>query len=183
MKYGLGQRDLNLKARLALRGMSDTIERDIVELLRSGQPIEQETRERLADALEGKQGAVKLVRKGTAGVTPLRRFRLRRSWLQVGKQIEARAERIGAARAIEEVAQELGGKIKNLEKMRTFARRAAAFVSAKRESGEAHGVSDAALEIRFVWSEVFANDAGKAVYADTQAEGDFWLEFERSVGP
>lgn len=78
MRHGLTQIDLNLKARLALGGLSDTPERDIARLLTSHQPIEPETRLALAAALLGTGHGITLQSDAKKSTKALRSFMLRR---------------------------------------------------------------------------------------------------------
>lgn len=155
-KYGLSQVDLNLRARLALAGMSDKPERDIAALLRSSQPIEKRTRECLAEAFEG--GAAGLALKATnkkAGLTT-RRFRKHIADLRAGrKAIEAQGQ-LGYAGGIEKIVGKMGISPKSVEKYVALAHKVDAWVRSTTESdlGQYEHLSKEELEIAYLYAVV-----------------------------
>lgn len=155
-KYGLAQVDLNLSAQLALAGLSATPERDIAALLRSGQPIEALTRERLADALIGKAEGVKLTashRKVHAGYRKIRR---KRSDAQVGRELVSTIKVLGYDKAIENASSAKGIGVKSLEAHVTLARKIEVWIESIRSSqpSRVNGLSDAELEVAYLYADL-----------------------------
>jgi hypothetical protein len=160
--YGIGNVDLNLRAQLALLGFSERVEEDLAALLRSSQPIESETINRLADALEGK-GRVVLYTKGKKASKLANMYLKRRERLRVGRAIRKEVDR--GTRwdiAIAYFADELNGSDSKAEGCHTFAQRCDDWIAehAKRTS---NAYTAQELEAAFVYADITKSDPGAEI--------------------
>lgn len=156
-KYGLGRSDLNLRARLAIRGLTDTPERDIAALLRSGQPIEPETSHLLAGAFEGRLKSITIKLEGRNRSRLHRSFRIRLKRLEIGREVKALVEdplveeRLSYDDGVKKVAA--GGTSEaTVEAAYTFLNKRDAWVTSSREAGSQH--TDFELTVAFIYSDL-----------------------------
>ena len=158
-RYGLRQVDLNLLAQLALHGLSRLPEADIVNLLRSEQPIERETRDRLADALEGGPGRLTLKAIGKQPMKVFNAFQLRRDRLATGRDVLSRIPDIGYDEAILDGATRHPMGQKSLAAAVAFARKVEAWIQSIRlASGPSNDLSDFALEVVYLYADATERD-------------------------
>lgn len=158
-RYGLGQVDLNLRAQLALHGLSRSPEADIVDLLRSEQPIERETRNRLADALEGGPGRLSLKATGKQSTRVFNAFHLRRDRLATGRDVLSRIPDIGYDDAIRDGARRHAMGQKSLAAAVALARKVEAWIQRVRlESVQYGDLSDFALEVVYLYADATERD-------------------------
>lgn len=154
VKHGLGQVDLNQRACLALAGLTENPEADIVHLLRSGQPIEPITRQLLADAVDGKSSGVGIRIARKADMSGVRSFQIRIERLRLGRLAQLRDGRSNADQA----ALKGIGK-KKLEACITLARGFDAWISRIRSShSEFDHLSDSDLEMAYIYADAFRHD-------------------------
>lgn len=153
MKYGLGLIDLNLLAQMALSGLSDTPERDVADLLRSGQPIEPETRRQLADALDAQTDGFHLKFHKMDRTAGYRAFALRRRRLQIGREAIALGATLGSGKAKKLTAAKYTCSIKTVGAHIAFARRLDAWLASVRGDPSRGPYSDFALEIVFLYAD------------------------------
>jgi hypothetical protein len=139
--HGLSGRDLDLSVRLALAGMSDTPDRDIVAWLRSGLPVEQRTRDALADAFESKKAAHTNIKvKGQSKHATYRLVRKELADLRIGREACSRKESLTTSKnrwekATEIVADEKGKSAKSVERYITEARKVDVWIADTRTAG------------------------------------------------
>lgn len=152
MRRGLAQIDLNLKARLALLGLSDTPERDIAELMASNQPIELETRQGMAAALLGKDHGMGLRLESKKSTLMLRRFLVKRKRLALGRAVEQQIAELGYNTAIEKAMalQQLGRK--TVEALVTESRRADAWIARLKRQNRTEGFTVETLELAYLYA-------------------------------
>ena len=144
-KYGLGGgKDLNLLAQLALGGLLETPERHIAALMRSSQPIELETRQSLANALEGKSngGSLELKQKGRGKV--VRRFQEFRARIKLGREVRALQTDLTYECAVKKVAEQSHESEKNIQRFRALSRKCDNWIDQHRN--EESDLSNLALE-------------------------------------
>ena len=145
------QANLEIRAFLALRGGSDTPERDIAALLRTSYPVARELRDMIADALEGRGGKDTI--SLTAGITPVGK-RTRTMGARVRSLLRGKeARRLTSGnhsyeQAIEAVARDHCTPEKTVQRDYTLAGKAADWVSAQSirvlpeiARTEVHGIS------------------------------------------
>lgn len=137
MQYGLNQVDLNLRAQLAIAGFSRTPEADISALLRSGQPIEERTRLKLADALDGKVKGFRLRGSNTAKVKGLRAFQTRREWLRIGRLVGEQMPRLKYEDAVARASAALGISVQSISAHVAFAKKVAKAIDALQQRPDA----------------------------------------------
>jgi hypothetical protein len=185
MRYGLGQIDLNLQAQLALMGLSDTPERDIAELLRSGQPIEEKTRQRLADALEGKAKRIHLKAVGLNASQSLRSLQSWRRNVQIGKAIDALIPDLGYDAGIKHGAITYSTSEKSIVSYLAWYRKMRKWIAAIREAREHEHLSDFALEVAFLYAKATRRKPAECLSSDAGEFADFiaWTdELESKTG-
>ena len=124
VKYGLDQVDLNRRASLALAGMSESPERDIAELLQSGQPIEVEVREKIARALRGQATGINLKAKLSKETKFYRRLRKNLIQIRIGEIADDQVASLGYAKAIKTTSKEYRTPKKTVEAHVTLSRKA-----------------------------------------------------------
>ena len=169
MKYGLGQIDLNLLAQLALLGHSNTPERDIADLMRSGQPIEESTRLLLAEVLDGRGNGIQFKVRPNPRTAPVRAFELRRKRLRMGQEAIELGRQRTKAEANRQIAIKYGCSEKSVEASSTFARRAAAWIESIRPD-HAQGFTNSTLEVVFCYADATNKHPDEALKASA---GDF----------
>lgn len=139
---GLLPKDLNVRAQVALRGLSDAPEDDILALLRSDQPIDQKTRARLADAIAGKpQG---LTFKLSSAEEPSWLKRLIRSLAHVsqGRSAVRRIKEVGYDSAMSELAEAMLRNEKSAMSRVALARKVDAWIHKVRAEMPEHAQLD-----------------------------------------
>lgn len=153
MRHGLGLVDLNLRAQMALAGFSRTPEADICILLRSGQPIEEATRQKLADALDGRSASLALRARNKSPGKSIRALELRRERLKIGRAVDALVGSLGYEAAVEKGASEYKVSEKSIIAHLAFARRVESEIGRLREATRAMDLSDYALELVILYAE------------------------------
>lgn len=177
---GLGAgKDLNLLARFALAGLLETPERHIADLMRSDQIIEAETRQSLADALEGKSDTGSLVIKNKDRTQVLRRFQRLRKRIQLGRDVRATRSDLSYADAVKEIAKKVGKSEKAIEGYVTLSAKCDRWIEQQRALGHNH--SDLALECAFVYMQVGSNDPDNPIKPSIEGLADLIKEFERHI--
>lgn len=183
MQYGLGRVDLNLLAQLALYGVSDTPERDIADLLRSGQPIEPQTRMMLADAFDGRSKNCHLKFHKTEHAARYRAFMLRRRRLQIGREAIALGLTQGRARAEGVMAEKCGCSTKTISANITFARRLDAWVESVRSDPSRNHYSDFALELVFLYADATNKRPDEALKPSAETLAEFIRQIDDYQAP
>lgn len=157
---GLGPRtkDLNLLARFAIAGFLDEPERHLAALMRSSEPIDGETRAKIADALEGRHAAGQLKFQDRCKGQVLRRFRKIRSDIQIGREVRELQNDLNYKDATEEVSKRRGERrgAKTIEKCVTLSHKLDKWIEKARAEGFLY--SNLALECAFVYQIVGQND-------------------------
>lgn len=163
-RYGLGQIDLNLRAQLALIGLSNCPEADISELFSSSQPIEPLTRKLLAEALNGSSSSLGLkASRKTAGLA-VRSFLLRLNRLATGRLAIEKISQSGYEVAIKNVADQRRISEKSVEADVTFVKKFESWVDEIRSSEPKLDVlDDRALEIAYIYADVTKQDPRSAI--------------------
>ena len=160
---GVPKQDLNLLARFAIAGFLDEPEKHLAKLLRSSEPIEDETRSAIANALEAKStaGQLKFGERGEGKA--LRRFRKKRADIQIGREVRELQKRLRYEDAIEEVSKRPGERrgVKAIEKCVTLSRKLDEWVEGLRAAGSQH--SELALECAFVYRPTGSNDSDNPI--------------------
>lgn len=154
MRHGLTQIDLNLKARLALGGLSDTPERDIARLLTSHQPIEPETRLALAAALLGTGHGITLQSDAKKSTKALRSFMLRRRRIALVRPIARLPKGSNIRSAIQRAAASALVGEKTIEAAVTEARRIDAWIAKVKGQKRARGLTVEMLELAYIYAAV-----------------------------
>ena len=150
-KFGLGQVDLNLLARLALSGLTENPERDIASLLRSKQPIEQFTRELLAEALDGQSNKLILKATNRAVAKGFRAYRLRLKRLSVAREVRALIPEFGYEEAILKVSMK-GMSQSQISQCYTYLKKLEHWLAECRAEGADQ--SDEALVVAFIYADI-----------------------------
>ena len=158
MRYGLARIDLNLKARLALAGFSDSPERDIAELLSSPQPIEPETRRALAAALlgkgKGKSSGISLQSDAKKSTKMLRSFLLKRRRITLVRPIARLPKGSNTKTAIQQAAASELVSDKTIEAAIAEARRLDAWIAKVKRQKRAQGFTVPMLELAYIYAAV-----------------------------
>lgn len=123
-KQGLGQVDLNVRARLAIMGMSEDPARDLGVLFSSGQPIEASTRELLTDLFGGRALGTELVLKNTGSAAVYRRVRKRLVMTAAVGTICKLDQHGEKTKAKEQLASHFGCSLKTIERYLTLKQKA-----------------------------------------------------------
>jgi|GEM_PF-4871571 len=132
VKYGLGQVDLNQRARLALFGLSGSPETDIADLLSSEQPIDPDLRKLLAAAFSGKPGVVGLKATGVKRGAFYRGLRERLRMVKIGEAFEAGRTGHGYANTVANLSKELRLSEKKIEAAITFSRKVRTWIETRK---------------------------------------------------
>lgn len=146
---------------MSLAGLTDDPSGHLSKLLRSGQPIDMQTRQVLADLLDGRANEVQLKISLTQTNKAIRAFRKVRGDLEVGRQVKALKAQKTTGEAIAEIAHinHLGEK--TVERCYTLARKFEQWLKACRTSGICH--SALALEAAFAYGEATRIKPAEAV--------------------
>jgi hypothetical protein len=149
-RYGIGGIDHNLRAQIALMGLSEAPEIDIAELFESGHPIEPETRSQLAAALRGANETASLQLRARPAAKMVRKLRLRLKSIAIGRLVITRSAESGYGKAIQSVSIDAGTGTKSVESAHTLAMKAADWTREAR-STQPHlaSVSDDDLDAAF----------------------------------
>lgn len=183
MQYGLGRVDLNLLAQLALFGISETPERDVADLLRSGQPIEPQTRLLLAEALDGRSKNFHLKFHKTESGAGYRAFMLRRRRLQIGREAIALGLTQGRARAERITAEKYGCSTKTISATITLTRRLDAWVASVRTDSSRDQYSDTALEFAFLYADATNQHPDQALRPSAEGLAELVLHLDDFQAP
>ena len=175
-KYGLGQVDLNLLAQMGLAGLTAEPEHHLSRLLRSGQPIEEQTRIALADALDGRPGGSKLKLSQTGQHAFVRSFRKLRQQIEIGRRVEASMDGLAYADAIEKVTQSCRYGDKSVERFYTMAKDCALWIGECRKQGLEH--TDEAFDVAFIYSKLKKIDRKNALKPSVELFAEIFDAFE-----
>jgi hypothetical protein len=159
-RYGLGHVDLNLRAQLALRGLTDNPTADIARLLASIQPIEPESRVLLAAALKAKPGpTIHLRATASKHHKALNSFRKRLVRLWMGREGLKLIQSLGYNKAVCALAVEHSVSDKTVIASIALARRLAQRIERMRKTRPdvAH-LTDRELEIAYLHGNATRRD-------------------------
>ncbi|GAA4642377.1 hypothetical protein GCM10023115_05410 [Pontixanthobacter gangjinensis] len=159
-RYGLGQKDLNLRAAIALAGLTKRPDVDVAILLRSNQPMEPYLREMLAIALEGKSSGIDLKISNRKGNQAYRSFRLRLDRIEQGNAV-LRLIESGEKYddAVEAIAAENSINAKSVEAAVTYRKKVLSWM--KRVQGEKdslRNLDDNIFNLVFAYADVSNRD-------------------------
>lgn len=147
---------------MSLAGLIDEPARHLSNLLRSGQPIEARTRQKLADLLDGRASAVRLQISLTRENKVVRAFRKARRDLQIGRRVaEMMNDKKSYAGAISEVARTSNLGEKSVQRCYTEMQKFNHWSANCRASGL--DFSDLALEAAFAYSKAKSIKPAEAI--------------------
>lgn len=147
---GLLPKDLNLRAQVALKGLSDAPVDDIVALLRSDEPIDTKTRVMLANALEGNTTGANFRVTNSDRTKFLRQLLRQIAHVRHGRWARRFIDRPRCAPAIDKLAKTMRKSAKAAEKCVTDSRKVDAWIAAARETfPEAAEFDDLELELAY----------------------------------
>lgn len=156
---GLVSRDLNIRAQVALTGLSDTPVPDITALLRSDKPIDAKTRAKLADCFEGRGHGLRIKVEQNRRTKEIRELLRKIIHVREGRFAKERAEQVGYTRAVAELSELVSKSPKSAEASVTLANQVDGWIERYRVNDD-HAVdrSDLELEITFLLSKIDRRD-------------------------
>lgn len=151
---GLFPRNLNSRALVALRGLSDAPADDIVALLRSDQPIDEKIRQRLADAIEGKCKGVRISVTNPKKVTFVRQLLRQYAHFRQGQYIRQQIQESKREAALNDLARAMGKSFKTAEPCLTLADQLDRWIADVRCRGDHPDLTDTALTVAFLSAKI-----------------------------
>jgi len=178
-RHGLGQTDINLRARLALAGFSLTPEADIAALLTSGQPLEQTTLQQLALAIQGKSKNLNFRKYGGSGGKKVQAFLRRSKRLEIGRKVEESKLEPGNHDPVEVVMKKMNVGKKYAEAQATFYRKFESWKFSVREGRpEFAHLTDLQFEVGFLYAQISGEDPTDAISRSIEKFTDLLLGTE-----
>ena len=161
---GLIDRDLNLRAQMALEGLTDDPIADIVALLRSDQPIDQNSRKKLANAFEGKSRGVNIKLGPPAKTKFLKQILRDVARVRHGRHARRQVDSIGYEAAIDALATKMRKSPKTAENCVTLVNKVDKWIADVRSEMPQHAdLTDFELEIAFHSAKAEASSPENAI--------------------
>lgn len=158
---GLFPRNLNSRALVALRGLSDAPADDIVALLRSDQPIDTKIRQRLADAIEGKCEGVRVRVTNPKKITFVRKlireFARVRQGRHVRRKIQAserESQESARTAAVQDLAKTMRKSFKTAEACLTLSDQVDRWIREVRSRGDYPEHTETELTVAFLSAHI-----------------------------
>lgn len=161
---GLIARDLNLRAQMALEGLTDDPVADIVALLRSDQLIDQKSRKKLADAFERKSRGVNLKLGKPAKTKFLKQILRDVARVRHGRHARGSSDSMSYKAAVAALAAKMRKSQKTAESCVTLANSVDKWIADVRSKMPQHAdLTDFELEIAFHSAKAEASTPENAI--------------------